>query len=112
MARIRTIKPSFWTDESVADLSRDCRLLLIGLISMADDDGRFLASPLAVSAYVFPHDNLPFPKISKWLEEIAARGTIRLYKVGNREYGYFPKYRDHQKISHPQPSSLPDPEAS
>lgn len=109
MARIRTIKPSFWSDESVADLSRDARLLLLGLISMADDDGRFVASHSAIAGYVFPHDNVPPARLSKWLEEIADTGTVVFYTVGKRDYGHFPKYRSHQKISHPTPSPLPNP---
>jgi len=31
MARIRTIKPEFWTAEQVMELSRDARLLFIGM---------------------------------------------------------------------------------
>jgi hypothetical protein len=61
MARIRTIKPSFWGSPTVAKLSRDARLLAVGLISMADDDGRFLCSTAAVNGYVFPNDDLPSP---------------------------------------------------
>lgn len=109
MARIRTIKPSFWSDERVSDLSRDARLLLVGLISFADDDGRFAASIPAIIGYVFPYDDLPAPKVRKWLEEIASVGVIRLYRINNREYGYFPNYRTHQRISHPQPSTFPPP---
>ena len=41
--RIRTIKPSFWGSPTIAPLSRDARLVAIGLMSYADDDGRFLA---------------------------------------------------------------------
>jgi hypothetical protein len=107
--RIRSIKPSFWSDDAVADLSRDARLLLIGLISFADDDGRFLASISAIAGYVFPHDDMPAAKIKRWLDEIAAVGIVVLYTVKDRDYGYFPHYRDHQRISKPQPSPLPHP---
>ena len=56
MARIRTIKPSFWGSPTIAPLSRDARLLAIGLMSYADDDGRFLAATNALNGYVFPND--------------------------------------------------------
>lgn len=56
MARIRTIKPQFWGDDQIATLSITARYLAIGLVSMADDDGRFIASVNAISGYVFPHD--------------------------------------------------------
>jgi hypothetical protein len=109
MPRIRTLKPSFWSDEAVADLTRDARLLCVGLISFADDEGRFLASTSAISGYVFPHDDLPVSRIKKWLDEIETAGIVRLYAVHGREYGYFPNWAVHQRINKPQTSSLPRP---
>ena len=109
MARIRTLKPSFWGDEKVADLSMSARLLLIGLISSADDEGRFLASHSAVVGYVFPHDTIPPARLKAWMDEVQASGIIQLYRVGQREYGVFPKWASHQKINRPQASSLPSP---
>lgn len=110
MARIRTIKPSIWGDEKVARLSRDARLLYVGLISMADDDGRFLASPGAISGYVFPNDDLPPSKITRWLAEIVAVGLVAAYECDGIRYGAHLNYRKHQRISHPQPSPLPSPQ--
>jgi DNA replication protein DnaT len=112
MARIRTIKPSFWADEAVSDLSMNARLLLIGLISSADDDGRFLASHSAIVGYVFPHDNIPQTKLRGWLDEIEKAGIVRFYSVNRREYGAFPNWSKHQKINRPQPSNFPAPPAA
>lgn len=109
MARIRSIKPTFWSDEKVAELSRDARLLALGLISNADDEGRFLASAAAISGAVFPHDDLPAAKIKRWLEEVEQAGVVRLYVAGRCEYGYFPRWSKHQKINRPTPSLLPAP---
>lgn len=109
MARIRTIKPSFWADEAVADLSRDARLLLIGLISSADDEGRFLASISAITGYVFPHDDIAPTKLRRWLDEIESAGIVRFYSVSRREYGAFPHWKKHQVINRPQQSNLPEP---
>lgn len=114
MARIRTIKPSFWS--AVGPLSRDARLLAVGLISMADDSGRFVATPSAILGYVYPMDvNVTPAQVRKWLGENASHtgkdGTpfIVLYESGGGHYGYFPRYRKHQKINRPQASSLPAP---
>lgn len=109
MARIRTIKPSFWADDAVSDLTRDARLVLIGLISSADDEGRFLASLSAISGYLFPHDDIAPAKLRRWLDEIEATGIVRFYSVNRREYGAFPNWKKHQRISKPQPSHLPEP---
>jgi hypothetical protein len=110
VARIRTIKPSFWGDERVAELSRDARLLLVGLISFADDDGRFLASYQAIAGYVFPNDEDVTPrKLAAWLDEIACQGMVVVYDKGRIRYGALPKFRKHQRISHPQDSTMPPP---
>lgn len=109
MARIRTIKPSFWSDDDVASLSRDARLLLIGLISMADDEGRFVATHQTIVGYVFPWDQIPQRLFQRWLTEITDRPIVELYSYDNRPYGWFPKWLKHQKINRPQPSSLPPP---
>lgn len=109
MARIRSIKPSFWTDAHVAALPIDARLMLVGLISMADDDGRFLATATAIGGYVFPYDEMPHPKIRKLRDLIAKSGVIDLYTVDGLDYGWFPKWTKHQKVYKHYPSTFPPP---
>lgn len=116
MARIRTIKPSFWI--SCGHMSRDARLLAVGLISMADDSGRFIATQQAILGYVFPLDkDVSKDKLTRWLDEVttkapsADRPLVEMYTVDGTPYGWFPKYRKHQKINRPQPSYLPAPPA-
>jgi hypothetical protein len=109
VARIRTIKPSFWGDAKVAGLTRDERLLVIGLLSSADDQGRFMASTAAIAGHVFPHDELAPALIRRWRDAIAKAGLIELYRVDGREYGWFPNWTKHQKINRPQASGLPAP---
>jgi hypothetical protein len=112
MARIRTIKPSFWGSPTVAKLSRDARLLAVGLISMADDDGRFLCSTAAVNGYVFPNDDLPSPKVRRWLQQVAASGLTHEYEVDGVRYGCFPEWHEHQVINRYTPSILPEPDVT
>lgn len=109
MARIRTIKPTFWGDDKVARLTRDERLLFLGLVSMADDDGRFLASAAAVGGFVFPNDELPPARISKWLKRLDATRLVHLYEVDSIKYGVLPGFNRHQVINRTTPSSLPEP---
>lgn len=108
MARIRTIKPTFWGDDHVSRLSWHARLLLIGLISLADDRGRFIATQSSVTGYVFPHEEVSPAKFKRLMGEIEKTGIVELYKVDGRSYGRLPRWLKHQKISHPQPSVLPD----
>lgn len=109
MARIRTIKPSFWGDDKVCRLSWDARLLLIGIISSADDEGRFIATPQAVLGYVFPHELVTPKRFQSLLAEITDTKIVQLYEDRGRHYGFLPNWRKHQKISKPQPSAIPAP---
>ncbi len=86
--------------------------MLIGLISSADDEGRFVATTSAIAGYVFPHDELPAATIRRWRDEIAKSGVIELYRVDVLEYGHFPHWKQHQRISKPQPSLIPAPPTS
>jgi len=108
MARIRTMKPSFWSSRTAAQVSRDARLLALGLISFADDQGRFLASPAAVIGYVFPNDDDVTPaKFKRWFEELVKAGFVVPYEQAGVKYGVV-NFK-HQVINRPQPSTYPPP---
>lgn len=110
MARIRTIKPTFWGSPEVAGMTRDARLLVLGLISHADDDGRFLASVAAASGSVFPNDDIPPARVRTWLAEVERSGMIHLYAANSVVYGCFPSWHKHQVINRYTPSTLPEPD--
>lgn len=112
MARIRTIKPTFWG--AVSSLSWDARLLLIGIMSGVDDEGRFIATQTSICGHAFPHEDVPPAKFRKLLEECSRRGFIVLYEDDGKRYGYIPDFRSTsgvmgQVINKPQKSTLPPP---
>ena len=110
MARIRTIKPEFWSSPEAMAMSRDARLLVLGLISAADDHGRFLASVPAIIGAVFPNDQDVTPaKLQRWLDEVTETGMVTIYEVRGVRYGVFPSWEKHQKVARPTPSRIPDP---
>lgn len=109
MARIRTLKPSFWASPTVSQISRDARLLAAGLVSFADDDGRFVAGISGINGYVFPNDDLPNVKVAKWLAEVQASGFAHLYDVDGGRYGCLPTWHLHQVINRYTPSKFPPP---
>ena len=83
--RIRTLKPELWQDEKIGNLSRDARLLFIGLVTMADDEGRLRALPALILGHVFPYDTDALRKLEQWLEEIAHSGlVVGIRLVGRR----------------------------
>jgi len=54
MPRIRTIKPEFWTDDKIVELSFPARLLFIGLWNFCDDWGRMEYKPKSIKLRIFP----------------------------------------------------------
>jgi hypothetical protein len=107
--RIRTLKPEVWEDEKVGQVSREARLLFVGLITYADDDGRFRAMPSQVVGHIYPYDQDAPRRLAKWMNELASVGLILLYERDGVQYGVIPNFRKHQRISHPKESLIPPP---
>lgn len=108
MPRIRTLKPDIWQDEGLGRCTPQARLLYVGIITQADDEGRFRAAPALLKAAVFPYDlKLGLGTLEQHLEQLAAEGLIRLYTVRGQAFGDLPTWSSHQRISHPSPSQLP-----
>ena len=57
MARIRTIKPEFWTSDQVVECSFAARLLFIGMWNFCDDYGVHPASLRKLKMEIFPGDD-------------------------------------------------------
>lgn len=112
MARIRTIKPGFWGHSKTARVSRDARLLFLGLLNEADDEGRLLASAKTINGNVFPNDDdVSVHDVDLWMKELASVGFVQLYEVEGVKYCLVRGFGTHQKISHASESRLPAPPA-
>jgi len=105
MARIRTIKPEFWTDEKVTACSMPARLFFIGLWTFADDDGRMPFSPKRLQLQIFPGDPVD---VEELVAELVSFGLIRVYAVEGRDYLAVCNFNRHQRMSHPSPSRVPE----
>ena len=105
--RIRSIKPEFWESESLSKVSREARLLFIGLFSCCDDVGRARASSRLLASRLFPYDEDAFKRLPGWISELEKQGCIRLYQVDDEAYLDIPKWQNHQKIDKPSASKLP-----
>jgi hypothetical protein len=110
MARIRSIKPEFWTSEQVTECSLNARLLFIGLWNFADDLGRMPMSAKSIKAKVFPADDMPLQNVSGMLQELSRNGLILPYEVDGKEYLQITGWQ-HQRIDKPQPGKYPAPVA-
>lgn len=108
MARIRSIKPEFWTSAQVMDCSATARLLFIGLWNFCDDFGRHPLNAKQIKALVFPADDISASEVSRMIDELSANGLIIKYTVDNKEFFQVTGWH-HQKIDRPQPPKYPQP---
>lgn len=104
MARIRTIKPEFFTSEDIVSLSPLARLLYIALWCEADKEGRLLWKPKTFKMRYMPGDNCDIHALCL---EILDRGLVKLYGEG---LAFIPSFSAHQHINPRESASqLPDP---
>ena len=111
MARIRTIKPEFFTSMDVSHMTPWARLLFIGLWTHSDDEGRNLSEPLLIKAALFPLDQHLGPDdVQSLMLELAGHGVIDLYsdEAGRKLY-QVRGWKDHQRIDRPKASKYPSP---
>lgn len=107
MARIRTIKPEFFTSEDIVALSALARLLYIATWCEADKEGRLAWKPKTLKMRYFPADTCD---IDVLCQELLSADLLVLYGNG---LAYIPKFRQHQHINaRESESQLPDPHAS
>ncbi len=109
MARIRTIKPEFWTDGDMLKISRDARLFYIGLWNFADDNGVLEFDLVSIKARIFPNDRT---SIEKLLKELVDIGKAIIYEVEQKRYIFIKNLANHQIIDRPRKSHLPLPEGN
>lgn len=104
--RIRTIKPEFWLNESLAQQSDFTRLLAIALLNWADDEGYFLANSVLIRGQLFPFDD-DSTKVRRSIDELSNIGYIELGKdPEGRSVGRIVKFDKHQRIDRPKPSKI------
>lgn len=106
--RSRTLKPGFFENEELGELEPLARLLYAGLWCYADREGRFRWIPTLIGAKIFPYDNHISSEIHSLLASLRDTSLIMQYSVNGKEYGYIPKFAEHQRI-HPResPSKIP-----
>lgn len=107
MARIRTIKPDFFTSEDIVSLSALGRLLYIALWCEADREGRLVWRPATFKLRYFPGDRVNIQALGR---ELTDRQLVVLYGDG---LAYIPTFLNHQHVNPREAhSSLPVPDAS
>lgn len=106
MARIRTIKPKFWDDIKIGRLSRDARLLYIGLWNFSDDIGVVIGDLIWIKSKIFPYDQIQVQQFEKWVNELVINGFICLLSYNEERFIYLPSFTRHQVINRPNSDDL------
>ena len=101
--------PNFWQSEDVARLSRFARLLLLGMISNADDQGRGRANVNYLKSTVFPYDEVQSDEVAQALKQIGEHIAVALYDVEGSSYYAFTNWGKWQKVDKPRASVIPLP---
>ena len=100
MARIRTIKPEFWTSEQVVECSPIARLLFVGMWNFCDDGGNHPASAKTLKMQIFPGDDIAASQIESYISELLSSGLLSEYAAEGRKYWHVTGWK-HQKIDRP-----------
>ena len=92
MARKRMLSPDIWESQSFSSLSDLSKIVFIGLISLADDDGRGKANPAFIKSTLFPYDeNRRVAEVKSALSQIARCTSTQFYSVNGNDYYFLKK---------------------
>lgn len=111
MARIRTVKPEFFTNHKLFKAEKDFKLPLrvsfAGLWCHADREGRFKWIPEELKIGILPYDNIDFSRV---LDALWTRGYIEKYTCFDEFFGWIPSFLEHQVVNNRErESNLPIP---
>lgn len=97
MARIRSVKPEFWTSPKVTECTPNARLLFIGLWNFCDDYGVHPACAARLKMEVFPGDSFTKADVRSMIDELIEQHLIVEYEVEGAEYWCVPSWERHQR---------------
>lgn len=109
MSRNRMIKPLFWEDEKIGELSFMERLLFIGMWNFADDEGLIKAHSMYLKSQIFTYDDIKKAEIEKAIENLDQKKLIYLYSQNDQRFAWIINFRTHQRIDKPQKPTNPAP---
>lgn len=111
MARKRVIAPEMWASQALGACSRDARLLFVGLVSWADDEGYGDAALPLLRSRIFPYDDVTTDQVAGWLRELVDADPedplVWCYTAGNKAFYRLPKFLVHNRPQYPTPSRIP-----
>lgn len=102
MARIRTIKPEFFTSADICALPPLARLLYVALWCEADREGRFVWNPRTFKIRYLPEDTCDIEKLCQLLVDA---GLVARYENDGEQLAYIPTFSAHQQVNNRESDS-------
>lgn len=94
----RLVSSEIFFNDKVAELPTEGKLLFIGMITNADDEGRLKGSPKFLKARIFPYDNIEVDSIKTFRDKCHRLGLIQCYEVDGFEYIRLVGWDEHQSL--------------
>ena len=111
MSKRRMIHDSFFQSEGVANWTMRQRLLVLGMIAIADDQGRVKGHARWLRAQIFPYDDVTADDIAEDLEAVAVTNdTVFCYESEGRHFVQLVNWWEYQTLQWAKPSDYPSPE--
>ncbi len=102
MARIRTIKPDFFTSEDIVGISPLARLLYIATWLEADREGRLVWRPKTLKLRYLPGDQCDIEMLA---DELVSAGLVMTYEINGQTFAEIPTFAKHQVINNRESAS-------
>lgn len=103
MARIRSIKPEFFTSEDIVSLTPLARVFYIALWCESDREGRLSWKPRTLKMRYLPGDDCDVDTVA---QELIDGGQIALYEVDGAMFAEIPSFKKHQVINNRESESV------
>lgn len=99
MARIRYIKPEFYSDTKLSDVSIFARYFYAGLFCQLDRSGVCEDDPKLLKREIFPYDEgVSIKNIDELINQLVVNGRLIRFEYGEKRYLYCPKLVQHQNF--------------
>lgn len=112
MARIRSVKPDFFTSPKIASLPLSSRLTFIGLWTHVDDNGVCLDNDRLINAALWPLEEDPLETLMRTREDLTRLHEARIvarYEADGKRFLFITHWDEHQKVQHPGKPRYPRP---
>lgn len=109
VARIRTIKPDFFTSADIVALTPLSRLFYVSTWCEADREGRLVWHLPTLKLRYFPAEQCDISEIARQVVDV---GLIEVYEVDGKQYAEIPSFSNHQTINNREAESFLPPNPS